>query len=855
MTPTDSASTTRPPTWKLDLCGSWRCRGIDPVADSAPIEIGATVPGHIHQDLLAAGKIEDPFWRDQSLACQWVERWSWIFEREFEIAGESDLGRVLLECDGLDTHARVFLNRREAGSSANMFIPHAWDVSSLLRRGTNHIRIEFTPHHEIVKDKPLDRYFSCFSSDRVYTRRMQCTFGWDWVHRFVSVGIWRPIRLRSVAGARWTDVCLRTLQCSETEAMLEIEASAELSNSDGVSAQFELADPSGETVWSWALPLAEFRNASAPGSHRQQAEGGQVVECVHQLRLDAPQLWWPSGEGEQPLYTLQARLADSDGRILDERTFETGIRTVDLEQKPCGEGQTFAIRVNGRKIFARGGNWVPADPFPSRITPEHYDHLIRLARDGGFNMLRAWGGGIYEPEVFWQACNRYGILVMQDFLLACADYPEDDPEFFAALRPEFEHALRALRNHPSLAMWAGSNELGMNAVAGDPFKGKRICEEISRPLCEALDPTRPFLLTCPHTPDAFREGPDGLRTNNWPKAGDSHQGVLYEPSFLMSDMRDFRRRFGATSANFLSECPVFNAPPWHSLMKFLTPEDMNDPSGRLLEFRTKDNPYNDIQETHLQLLERIALTLFGEFRDVRDRVRKMEAVARVAIRLTLEALRMKPERCAGVLFWMFNDCWPASGWSLVDYYGLPKAGYYGFKSGAAPVIGAFDAAPGGSGDLKICNGTGRSVNAHATLHGFRSGERDGVSLLSREVAVGPGACGSLGRIEAQWKEFDLLVLDTRSEHGTDRATLFRGLPGEFRFPPARIQWEIVAEYAGGGEVRITSDAYAHMVSLEGEAVFDQNYFDLLPGEERVVRWRSHGDASRPAVSECSCLNP
>jgi beta-mannosidase len=840
----ESSSATLKPTQRIDLSGHWRCRGVDPADPDRSLECEATVPGHVHQDLLAAGIIKDPFWRDQALACQWVEEWPWSFEREFEIGPDFDLRKVVLECLGLDTYARVLLNGHDVGAAANMFVTHSWDVTSFLHTGTNRIRVEFTPHGQAVAHLPLDKYHSGFSRDRVFTRRIQCTFGWDWVHRFVSVGIWRSLSLRSVACGQWLDCAFRTLSVGPGQAVIEVEASAESPTPCETLARCELLDPEGRVVWHWEMPLAEFSGGNGSGR----------LECSRQVRLRDPLLWWPHGEGGQNLYTLKLRLLDADGAELDVREEQVGIRTIDLVREPAGDGETFVFAVNGRKIFARGANWVPADPFPSRITPGHYEHLIRLAKEGGFNMLRNWGGGIYEPEVFWRACNRQGILVIQDFLMACAHYPEEDPGFFAALRHEFEHAVRTLRNHPSLAMWAGSNELGMNAVAGDNFKGKRVCEEISRPLCETLDPTRPFLLTCPHTPETFREGPDGLRTNNWPKAGDSHRGVLYEPDFLLSDMKDYRARFAATDASFLSECPVLNAPPWHSLMKFLTAEDLEDPSGRMLEFRTKDNPYNDLQETHLQLLERIAATLFGGFRGVRDRIRKMEAVAWTAIRLTLEALRMKPERCGGVLFWMFNDCWPASGWSLVDYYGLPKAGFYGLKSGAAPVIGAFDITAGGVEDFKICNGTGDSADVHYVLRGFRSGEREGVELLSGEVGVAPRSCVSADRISDNWEEFDLLVLDTRSKHGRDRATFFAGLPAGFTFPPTHLRWEVVEDSPGQGEVRISTDVYAHMVSLEGEAIFDQNYFDLLPGEERVVRWRFHGDTSLPAVSECSCLN-
>ncbi|MDG0810647.1 hypothetical protein OMP40_15670 [Cohnella rhizosphaerae] len=413
---------------------------------------------------------------------------------------------------------------------------------------------------------------------------MQCTFGWDWVHRLVSYGIWRPVYIEAKPAGEIAHSWVRTLAIHEDAAALAWEVEAAGLKQDSVL-RLGLAAPGGEPVWSFVTGI----------SPAQPVVKGE-------LRVEQPQLWWPAGYGEPALYRFSVSLTASGGEALDTRSDEIGIRIVEVEQIPDDRGSSFTIVVNGERIFAKGGNWVPADPFPSAVTAERYSHLLQLLVDGHMNMLRVWGGGTYELPAFWQTCNRLGILVSVDFMMACAEYPDDEPWFIAAMKKEVASTIKQLRNHPSLVIWYGDNELAMNNNEEDDYWGKRVCAEVTTPLCAELDPSRPFFPTSPIYGRPF----------NSQDAGDCHVSPWYEVDFLLGDMRDYRERIREGRGRFLSESAIPGSPPLSSLLKMMTMADVADEQADIWEFRTKDNPYNGQDElTHYRLLEKTAAALFG----------------------------------------------------------------------------------------------------------------------------------------------------------------------------------------------------------------------------------------------------
>ncbi len=821
------------------LSGAWNLRGTSPDGLDR-LELSASVPGHVHGDLIRHALLPDPFWRDNAERCQWVETWKWQYARAFKWDGARDQSWAELVFEGLDTYAEVRLNGDVIGQCANMHIPHRFDVSGRLRDGYNHVQVSFTPVAEATADKEFNRYFSCFSTDRVHTRRMQCTFAWDWVHRFVSYGIWQPVWLNVWDRARVSDQFIQTCRIDADRALLVNTYTVEARSDGPLRAEWRLTDPDGAVVWN---------------DRRAVCAGTAAVECT----VSHPRLWWPAGYGDQPMYAMEMRLFAADETLLHVHTQPFGIRTVRLEQtvdapgspeerltrqirkrtpndRNDQPGRGFAIWVNDVRIFCKGGNWVPCDPFPGRITANQYDRLIRLAREGHMNCMRSWGGGLYEPEPFWQACDRHGVMITQDMALACAQYPEDDPEFLEALRCEFPLAVRRLRNHPSLILWAGDNELAMNNDEDDlTGSGVTVAREISGPTIQSLDPTRPFVPTSPY----------GGRPNNTPTIGDCHISAWYHPQWLIDGIDDYRQRIDGTLGRFISEYALPGAPPMRSLRKFLSEDDIADPAGLMWDYHTKDNPYNGMTDprwTHFHLLERTADHLFGASTTPDERVRHMEYVPYEWIRLQMEAVRRHKGYCDGLLLWMYNDCWPASGWSIVDYYGFPKAGWFAMKSRCAPVIVSIEETAGAY-HLWLCSDARWECagNVRVWVQPWQGG-----ALWSREWTAAAAAnqtthVGEIARAELDGLLTDqtVLVAEWTGDTCADRAVLYASVPRHMQLPVTMLTMSVDGDHRSGN-VHVQTDHYARVVTLEADCDLDfsDNYFDMLPGEQRTVRWRN-----------------
>lgn len=837
----------------ISLNGTWRLtgKGADGASD---ICIDASVPGHVHNDLLLNGLIEDPFWRDNAEKCQWIEERQWTFSREFEVPLDADLSWAEIDFRGLDTYSEITLNGHLLGKTDNMFVPHSFDAGKLLKHGANLIEVRFQPVSKGIGNKPVADFESCFSSDRVYTRRMQCTYSWDWVHRFVSYGIWQPVELQIYDSAKIDSVYVHTRSIDETSAAVQIASEITVRNSEPVRLKVQISDPQGNCVWS-------ENTIAADGTNQFTAD------------ISNPELWWPAGSGNQPLYTVSVELLDPAGSVLDNNNHTFGIRTVRLEQindTPGSEyeritktirqsgsdrsgdipGKSYSIIVNGKHIFCKGGNWVPCDPFPGRIKPEKYDRLIKLVRDGNMNCLRSWGGGIYEPEAFWNACDKYGVMITQDFLMACARYPENDADFMEQLRKEFPVAIRMLRNHPSLVLWAGDNELAMNADFDDPnASGKKTAEKISGPLCRVLDPSRPFVPTSPF----------GGRPNNCATIGDVHLSAWYDPDFITGKLDDYRAKIGNTVGRFISESAVPGAPPMRSLKKFMSAADIADPEGRMWNYHTKDNPYNGIEDpymTHYRMLEHTAYELFGETNDPDIKVNRMEYAHYEWIRLQVETARRNKWYCSGILFWMYNDCWPASGWSIVDFYGYPKAGWYAMKDRSKPLIVSIEETEDNY-RIWVCNDLLNDAQVYTTLYTLSfTGKRDLYCETNADVCANSSMqVLTVPKAEMQnvLNRDSLLICDMKSAAGSDRAWLYGYMPREMQLPEAYLKTEIKAD-GSSGNIVISTDNYARVVTLDADLDFSDNYFDMLPGETRIITWSDPCGNNNAGNIRISCWN-
>ncbi len=666
---------------KLNLGGTWQCH----ITDGADrtYDIPASVPGCVHTDLQAAGILGDLFWRTENDTCQWVENCDVTYTRTFSVDKVQENTHLTFE--GLDVYCDVFLNGTHLGSADDMFRPWSYPVDGILHTGENTLEVRFrSPVCEVGE---LPRRGGAFTTERLYTRRVQCTYGWDWVARFVTMGIWKPVYLETRMPDRLRDVYVSTKNINPDTAQIAVRAA--FSDITGEAfADFTVLSPDGNAVYTRTrriLPTAEGAS-----------------DTVISFTADIPdaKLWYPLGYGDHPLYTLTVSVGGEE-----QYRERFGIRTVvivEAEDAPDSAdaalakklketpqlrewdrndgSSSFRLLVNGVRIFCTGANWVPCEPFPSAETDDKLRLLVRRAVQGGYNMLRVWGGGIFEHEAFYAACDEMGILVTQDFLMACGNYPEEDDRFIEQLRHETEAAALALRNHPCLAWWSGDNE---NAVSGDEnmahYTGRRAALEGIAPILAALDPARPFLPSSPYGGTPYASGVRGTTHNtqflgtffSWVRAG---------------DLSDYRRVMESYLSRFCAEQPALGMPYISSLRRFMTEEDIFGDDTTVSEYHTKNNPGLGAI-TLYGYIDRMARGMFGDYTDGYDRVYKMQLLHCEWVRIMVELYRRHAWYASGMIFWMFNDCWPAANsWSHVDYYGAPKPAFYTFRRTAKPLI-------------------------------------------------------------------------------------------------------------------------------------------------------------------------
>lgn len=810
----------------ISLDGVWKASGS---GEGESIAFSGIVPGCVHTDLLKEKKLDELFWRDNAEKAQWIERWDWKYKTEFSL--EKVEAPARLEFDGLDTYCDVYLNGVHLGYCDDMFRPWQFEVSRWLQQGANQLEVYFYSPIKRVEGKPPRS--AAFTTERVYTRRMQCTYGWDWVGRFVTCGIFKSVRLCFPEAAELEHAYVYTKNIDSYSAQVGTDFQFALYQ-PGAFAEITVIDPQGKMVF----------------EKRRRIVEEEMRECIE---ITDPQLWFPNGYGAQPLYTLCVQIIYGE-KTVDAWRQQFGVRTVKLLQKQdlpgspwyekCkklqkGEHLTavpwdrneqfsgFLIVVNGTPIMCKGANWVPCEPFPSAETPDKITELLTLFQEGNANLVRVWGGGIFEQDFFYEECDRLGLMVTQDFLMACGSYPEQEEWFLKKLTEEAAFAAKRLRNHPSLIFWSGDNE---NAVAGDEndahYQGRRAAMEGLWPALKSFDPHRPFLESSPYGGVPYASA----------TCGTTHNTQFLESLFQYiqtSDLKDYRTHLKGLLARFVMEEPCMGASPVVSLQKFMTDEDIWGQSEEMWRYHTKNNPFLK----PLALYDYIRIfceKVLGSFKNGEDRVWKMEYLQYEWIRLTMENFRRSKWFSGGLVYWMLDDCWPsAGGWSLLDYYALPKAGYYAFKRAAKPVIASIDC-EGGLVSVWVCNDSVSQAVGEFTLfaQSAESGERTELKKGSFQSEA------NRAQLVFQAKGLpvdgnELLLCELTWAEGTDRAVLYPQRPCDLRYTEPKIR--VLARTAE--EITVLAESFVPAVILSGEYVFEDNYFTMLPGEQRSIAYR------------------
>lgn len=781
-------------------------------------EFPAHVPGDITRDLYLAGKIPDPYYADNFKTLGWVAAEDFDYVGTFTL-DESDLAHfeIALSVMGIDTFADISVNGKHICKTDNMFLAYEPAVQQAVRAGENTVRISMHATLKVMDSIDTTGYFGVFNIPRLFIRKAQCHFGWDWAPDLCGYGIWQPVRVLCRSRHRIDNVNYRCFNDGSVTVFTElnycinattdnygvaIDGTAEAKDEDAICVR--IYAPDGTEAASCTMPVEGKKNF-----------------C--NLTVENPALWWPAGYGEQPLYRLSVTLLRGD-KEQSVKECTLAFREVKLEQKPTGvDTLGFRFLVNGQEIFVRGANWVPIDCLTGTIPDEKYYRLLKLAKDANFNLMRVWGGGIYEKDLFYDICDREGLMVWQDFMFACGDIPEDNPEWVANTLRECEYQVKRLRSHPSLVYWCGGNEK-TGSYALQISRGDKFVDYTLHGLVETFDGTRPYIR---QSPFSFSD------VGNNSRSGETHCNS-FEPS-LIKGIVNYRRTLNETKTSFFSECAVMGPGSEESFRKFM-PEDRIWPMNQLWDDRLCDNPYASVLMTFAKRQALYVKDMYGEAASYRDFVEKASLIHREMLTAECDYARSKRSTTGGFLSWMYSDIWPTGTWSMVDYYTEPKQVYYGIRRAYAPTRVCFVQNAEGGQDMFVINDT-----PEAKTYSLRFGERkvDG-DILWEKTAEGTAAAGTAVRIALQELACTegVYLYAAGTVGGEQIKSLYS--PDFWRTADFRNEYSISAEQLSDKSFRVDISADSFVKSLElrlpdnYRCTWSDNFLDLEPGEKASV---------------------
>lgn len=773
--------------------------------------------------------MEDPYYRDNELKALKIMDHDFVYETSFSPDKEVlACDKTLLVFEGLDTLADIFLNGEQIASVNNMHRTWEFTVTGKLKEQNNELKVIFhSPTKFIKEENEKDPILG--TEDAMegfpYLRKAHCMFGWDWGPRLPDAGIWRKVKLVGFCEARLDGVYIRQLH-TEGEVNLKFQVdverigqehirrfSKEESRLAGLYTEVTITDPSGE---------------KRVYSHEEMLAG---------VTIQNPQLWWPNGYGEQPLYTVSVKLicdAEESGEkiVLDSMEKRIGLRTMTMCREKDEFGESFCHEVNGVRIFAMGADYIPEDNILPRMNKERTRTLLQQAKDANHNCIRVWGGGLYPDDYFYDACDELGLVVWQDFMFACAVYKLTE-EFEENITAEFIDNIKRIRNHACLGLWCGNNEMEMFVMQGvwvnKPVQKSdyvKMYEYIIPKVLKEYDPETFYWPASPSSGGAFDEPNDENR-------GDVHYWDVWHGNKPITEYRKFYFRyvseFGFQSFPGLKTCETFTKPEDRNIFSYVMEKHQRNSAanGKIMNYMEQTFLYPTDFDTVLyasQLLQAEAM------------------------RYGVEHFRRNRGRCMGAVVWQLNDCWPVASWSSIDYFGRWKALHYYEKRFFAPImlscaeegILTQDTNPNAepyevkkSIHLNVAN---ESMKDERVLVKWALRKANSEIIRSGEEYVDVPALQSVWLSKEEMMDADLYDNYVsyecwKGEEVISGGTVLFVPPKQFRFEDPKLQVEV-----NGDEILIKAETYARSIEILNEddtLLLSDNYFDMNAGEKRI----------------------
>ncbi len=777
----------------------------------------ATVPGTIQTDLLNLNLIPEPFYSDNENKIQWIGKQNWIYKTSFNIPKDFDSSKSLyLVMEGIDTSATILLNGGILGVVENMFCSYKFDITKKTLSKNNELEIIFTSPEIYAKQLELKhgKLPVALKSERVYIRKAQYSFGWDWGPSFLTQGIWRNIYLLQNDNYYIENYSIETQSIDENENRAKVKIKVKLNkvSSAGLLLNIKIHDHTSSYEFS------------------EKFAGSDYLE--NEYELEHIKLWWPNGYGIPNLYNLQIQLSEEDV-IFDEINNKFGIRTVKLILKENGNN-TFHFKINGHHIFAKGANWIPGDSFLNRVNVNKYETLLSLSKSANMNILRVWGGGIYEDDIFYNKCDEMGLMVWQDFMFACASYPEHK-EFIENISEEIRQNISRLKNHPSIVIWCGNNEnewiwhRTFNKSIKE-MSGYKIYNEVIPKILNEVDAGRPYWQSTPFSEDG---------DPNSQSSGNRHQWDLWsnwvDYNHVVKDESLFVTEFG------------FQSPANLETFNNVLPKNERYFNSKIFEFHNKqvEGPERLIKFlfTHLPVSIKLA-----------DFIYLTQLNQGIALKKCLEHWQSRFPETSGSIIWQINDVWPVTSWSLIDSNIIPKISYYFVKNAFNSQIILFeDKFNNIYITLQNNSFSGYSGKIDVQIVSIPKGKVQ--NLISKKIILEPKekrSVYSVNSTQTNLKEKSVIVVSLINNDGTlsQQNYYVNDEWKHLQLPKTKLKYRIIDD----GIIEVTATKPAFFVKIESPGVtFSKIGFFILPGKAFTLEYNKMNNKKLKNVN-LTCLN-